>query len=146
MKQHEVALTVKAVVVNKNDEVLLLRRSGDKEKFHGGCYDLPGGYLDEGDRINDALLREIEEETGLIVSEEDVKLICIEDFESTDKIKGIRFLVRYSGDDLVVLSDEHDEYVWLSFDEAVTRLKIGTDYEEGKARIVAQAKKIVKEN
>jgi ADP-ribose pyrophosphatase YjhB (NUDIX family) len=54
--------TACAVVVDDEGRVLLARRAG--EVFHG-YWDLPGGFLDEGEHPLDALRRELREETAL---------------------------------------------------------------------------------
>ena len=58
------APAVDALVV-RNGRVLLARRAVDPG---AGKWDLPGGFLDEGEDPVAGLLREIEEETGLAVA------------------------------------------------------------------------------
>ena len=50
-----------AVVINEMGEVLLQRRSDD------GTWCLPGGSIDPGEEPADAVIREVQEETGLEV-------------------------------------------------------------------------------
>jgi 8-oxo-dGTP diphosphatase len=60
------ALTTDCVVFNARGEVLLIRRKYDPFK---GSYALPGGFVDVGERVEDACRRELSEETGLEVGE-----------------------------------------------------------------------------
>lgn len=55
------ALAVDAVVI-KNGRVLLIRRRNDPYK---GKLALPGGFVEYGERTEDAVLRELREETGM---------------------------------------------------------------------------------
>jgi len=54
-------------VLYKDDKVLLLKRSNYMKK-HAGEWDLPGGHIIEGENLEDGLLREVWEETGLKIS------------------------------------------------------------------------------
>jgi 8-oxo-dGTP diphosphatase len=65
--------TASAVVLDDEGRILLARRAGDPER---GKWDLPGGFLEEGEHPLDALVRELREETGLEV--EPVELAAIE--------------------------------------------------------------------
>ena len=56
--------TACALVVDEDGRLLLARRAGEPER---GKWDLPGGFLDEGEHPLDALRRELGEETGLEV-------------------------------------------------------------------------------
>ena len=59
--------TACAVVTDERGRALLARRAG--EPFRG-YWDLPGGFVDEGEHPLDALRRELLEETGLQVEPE----------------------------------------------------------------------------
>jgi ADP-ribose pyrophosphatase len=56
---------VVAVIVNKNGEILVARRAKDPAK---GTLDLPGGFADMYESAEEAVCREIREETGLLVT------------------------------------------------------------------------------
>lgn len=50
------------VIVEQNSRILMIKRKNDPYK---GCLALPGGFVDEGERIEDAARREANEETSL---------------------------------------------------------------------------------
>ena len=54
--------TACALVVDDEGRILLVRRATEVEN---GKWDLPGGYLEEGEHPEDAVVREVREETGL---------------------------------------------------------------------------------
>ena len=58
-------LSVKTIVYNDNDEILLLRRSEKSSRPHG--WDFPGGGVDSGENPSDSVEREAFEETGVTV-------------------------------------------------------------------------------
>lgn len=59
----KVVVGVSGVLLNEQDEVLLL-----KHRFHPEHpWGLPGGWIERGERVDEAWRREVREETGLIV-------------------------------------------------------------------------------
>lgn len=57
---------VAVFVVNKKEELLVCRRAHEPAK---GTFDLPGGFVDLGENVEEALVRELLEETGVAVTD-----------------------------------------------------------------------------
>ncbi len=56
------SITVDAVILKENKIVLIKRKNAPFKEY----YALPGGFVDYGEKTEDAVIREVEEETGLI--------------------------------------------------------------------------------
>ena len=56
-------------IVERDDKLLLVRRRKDPFK---GCLSFPGGKVDEGEKVEDALKRELNEETSLDIEPTDI--------------------------------------------------------------------------
>jgi 8-oxo-dGTP diphosphatase len=59
-------LAVRAIIKNEADEILLLKRAS--KDAYGDMWCLPGGKVDFGQTAEEAIIREIQEETSLICS------------------------------------------------------------------------------
>lgn len=67
-------LTADCMVVNPCGEILLIRRGNEPYR---GCWALPGGFMEMDETIEHCAVRELQEETGIIVGEEKLHLIGI---------------------------------------------------------------------
>ncbi|MBM4041871.1 MAG: NUDIX domain-containing protein [Planctomycetes bacterium] len=109
MPRQTFRLSAKVVIRNEKERVLLLKRSV-ASKNNAGKWDLPGGKVDEGEDFDEALLREVTEETGLVISLGRVLGAA----ESALPHCRVAYIVleghRVSGE--VTLSSEHDAFVW----------------------------------
>ncbi|MBK1826119.1 HAD hydrolase-like protein [Haloferula rosea] len=109
--------TVGALIENEEGEVLMVRT----HKW-GHRWGIPGGKIERGEPSEEALRREIREETGLEVGE--VRFVMVQDcIDSAEFHQPQHFLLlnyvarRISGD--VVLNDEAQEFNWVSLEDAL---------------------------
>ena len=63
-KQRNPTPTVDAIIHNDKNQILLIKRGNDPFKDH---LSLPGGFVNYGERVEDALKREVKEESSLNV-------------------------------------------------------------------------------
>ncbi len=101
-------LSSHAVIINKENEVLLL-----KATYGSKVWGLPGGALEPGETIHDALLRECYEELGLKV---EVKYLSGVYYHSEYESQAFIFRVELKSSD-IILSEEHSEYKYTSIAE-----------------------------
>lgn len=111
-KNDGISRFVVGAVVSSTSKVLLLKRP--KNDFMGGIYELPSGKVEEGESLDDALSREVIEETGIVITE--IKnYLGYFDYESKTgrKTRQFNFLV-VGQEPIEIILQEHDEYVWVS--------------------------------
>lgn len=106
-KDNSPVVGVGAVITNHRGEVVLIRRGGSPR---AGQWSIPGGKLEWGERVTDALLREIREETGLAIAIE--RLIDVVDLVTRDDMGDILhhyvlidFKAVHAGGELIAGSD-----------------------------------------
>ena len=95
----------KAIIIDNNERFLIMRTSMHQAFI--GQWDLPGGHIMINENVVDGLIREVYEETSLIV---------INPMELYKKQK-ITFFMTEMPKGQIKLSDEHDKYELISFDE-----------------------------
>lgn len=105
---------VGAVIVKGLHFLLLQRKVND---FMGDIYELPSGKVEEGEQLDQALYREVKEETNLKISEID-KYIGYFDYVSKTGVltRQFNFIVFVDKQFGVKLS-EHQSFVWVTKEE-----------------------------
>ena len=101
---------VKAIVRDPAGRVLLIRRAM-ASGTDPGAWDLPGGKLDYGETVAEALGREVREETGVTVIVG--QPIHITHFTKEPFwVTCVTFVCEVTGGE-VQLSREHDDFAWI---------------------------------
>ena len=132
LNQHIVA---KTLIINDQNQVLVLRRSVWPAKPHRSHQpDLPGGMVDPGESEHQAAIREIQEETGIVVNPDHVVL----GYTKTELYKGgkesiskLLYVAYVDTTPEVTLSYEHETYEWVDLKTVLENFTFGAFYEEG---------------
>jgi nucleoside triphosphatase len=111
--------TVGALIFNRDSRVLLVL----SERW-GGRYVVPGGHIELGERIEESVIREVKEETGLDVYDLEFVMMqeCVFDEGFYRKMHFIFFDYSCTTDadeDEVILNHEAQAYSWVTLDEAL---------------------------
>lgn len=101
------------LVVIDNNKILLLKRNSDDENS-AGKWCLPGGNVELGENFEQAVIRELKEETCL---ETDELKYFKSYFLGSNKfnIRAVYFYASIEGD--VILNDKHVDFKWIELDE-----------------------------
>lgn len=115
-KQQYPITTVGAMILNKEDKFLLVKTHKWNHK-----YGIPGGKIDIGESCEQALVREIKEETGLEVT--DVQFVTYYDSVFSDEFykPSHMILLNYTcrtEQSTVELNEEAQTYKWATLSEA----------------------------
>ena len=109
--------TVGALILNPEGELLLMK----SHKWHDR-YVVPGGHIEMGEKIEDALRREVKEETNLDIY--DIEFLCYQDFIYDPAFWKRRhfifldFTCKTDSED-VILNEEASEFIWVNLEEAL---------------------------
>ncbi len=108
----------KLLLENDKQETLVLRRSNTHPTMPHAP-DFPGGYIEFGELPEQAILRELDEETGLTVLPESLRLLCAATVADKGLIGNEHASATYllygasvAGSPAPKLSYEHDAYWW----------------------------------
>ena len=120
-------LGVKALIRNNSGEILLLRRSKEYSDSYNS-WGFPGGRIQKGETLKQALIRETEEETGIT----DLEITGEFGFTTTPhritrgkEDYGVLLVIykcKIDESTQLTLSQEHDAFSWYSPEEAADLL------------------------
>lgn len=123
MIKDDFRIAAKALISFKGKYLLLLRN--DKEDICPSEWDLPGGGIESGETANEALIREVKEETGIDISSS--KIVPIKNWEMDKggiEIGGTDFLCILSNSQEISLSTEHIRAQWFSREKIMASKEI----------------------
>lgn len=102
------------------DKKVLLLKRGSTAPWMPGRYCLPGGHRDDNESLQNCAVRELHEETGIVISPDDLSSISV---QYTNGYKNTIFVYDKENYYDVKLNWEHDHYKWADYTESMfTRL------------------------
>ena len=110
----------KAGLVREDGKVLTLRRS-KTDPNRPFTWDIPGGDVEYGEDLTEAIKREVREESGIVL--ESLTLIDVIGFTIPDGEYwvSIGYFARVPQDTAVTISWEHDQFEWVTKEELIAR-------------------------
>jgi NAD+ diphosphatase len=97
------------VLVRRDNEFLLVR----KPYWPPGQYGLVAGFVEFAESLEECVLREVQEETGILVAEP--RYLCSQNWPYPSQLMA-GFEARYAGGDIVVDTTELEDAAWFSRD------------------------------
>ena len=115
MPQHGIPTAVH-VLCEREGEVLLMRRAGTG--FFDGLYSLPGGHVETGEAVGAAAVRELREETGLLLTAAELEWLgVVHRHSDTNRIDFFVRAKRWTGEPRICEPDKCDRLEWHALDE-----------------------------
>jgi len=112
--------SAKAIILDGNNKMLVLTRS-DTHPTRPLQPDLPGGVIGAGEEPGSALIREILEETGLVIDPVKLKLVYSATEVWDHSYVNFLYVVRLSENEpQIKLSFEHSNFSWQAISELPT--------------------------
>ena len=100
----------------KGDEILLLRRYNTG--YEDGKYSVIAGHVDGDEEISAAMIREAQEETGIIIAPQDLEMVGVMHRKSEDERIDFFLSARsWSGEIENMEPDKCDQLAWFRLDE-----------------------------
>lgn len=136
---------VSAIIINNKNEFLLVNLESFEERY----FAIPGGGVERGETLKDAVYREIKEELG--IREEQLQIVGQSDIPLRFKFKVIKmnrdgieyegseryfFGFRFIGDEIIIPNPgEVRSYKWVAHDELKNYLLFGNQLQETSEKI-----------
>jgi len=122
--------------LTNGDHVLLIHGAPDKTLW-AGLYNGIGGHIESGEDIYSACLREIEEETGLNITE--IQLCGVITVDTSDEIGVCVFVFRGKCQRIVPVSSAEGIVEWVNQDE-IAKLPLVPDLYELLPRVLMKSR------
>ena len=117
-ERYKMPVSVQILLFNENGEVLLLKRK--KTGFGDGEYGLIGGHVEKGENVKKAIIREVNEEIGIEIAENELQFRNIMNRKVNENIEYIDFVFtakKWNGSIVNMEPEKCSELKWCSPDK-----------------------------
>lgn len=119
-------VAAKAIIRNQNDDILILQQSDEANITNAGLWGLPGGIVEPHETVQQAVIREVKEETGL--DAQVIKLLDVGEWKANIRgnnfvFVGLFFECTAATDHIKIDPAESKSYRWANFND-ISSLKI----------------------
>ncbi len=114
MIEYVFGLAVRVLLIDEDGKILIIKRSTNS-KTNPGKWELPGGKVDQGESFDQALIREVYEETNLKIVLAHVVGVCEQNLPLIRAVHIIMSGKVVEGE--LNLSSEHEGYAWVFFED-----------------------------
>lgn len=102
---------------------LFIKRTDILQNKTEQSWDIPGGRIEPEEALHDALTREVKEEIGVDIQGTLPRLVNAQDiFVAAKDLHVVRltYMLDFEHDSAITLSDEHQNFQWLTLDQTKT--------------------------
>ncbi len=111
-------VAVAALIINDENKILIIRRGNEPGK---GLWSIPGGVVELGEHLYQALRREVKEETGLEITPlELLDVFEVLDYDSSGNLRYHYIIIDYiakSSGGVLKASTDASEVKWVSLND-----------------------------
>ena len=107
-------INVVAGIIFNNDKTQVLLTLRKPEQHQGNCWEFPGGKIEPEENTEQALVRELDEELGIKVT--DCRPYCQIEHEYVDKVVRLQFW-QVTAFDGIPLGRENQQFDWFALNE-----------------------------
>ena len=115
----------KLLMVDSDDKYLMMYRSD--HPVYGRDPDLPGGLVEDGETLVEAVVREVKEETNVDINPDDVDEVYVGNEYSEHSTSYSLFAAKVKERPQITMSWEHSSYAWIDKDEFSKKAKSAND-------------------
>lgn len=111
-------LVAYALVMLVHDNSILMLKRSFISKFAPGAYSLPGGRVEKNETFRQAVIREVQEELGLTIDQNDLEFVHTFYRKGTEHelVACIFKCNRWYGEPFNKEPEKHEELRWIDFD------------------------------